>query len=367
MDDGSNGRSTRTAAAVAASLVAVAALVAVAVVLLRGGGEEPEEAAPPTEEAPTTEEVTEEATEEATEEGPTYPLTGLPMEQDPERPALIVKVSNSPEARPWTGLDEADVVYEELVEFGVTRFLAVLHSQLPEVLGPVRSARPVDAQIAAGYATPGFAYSGGRDEVHALLRNAPIVVISEGAAPGFFRDNAGRYASDPVAPHNLFLRPEEALEVVVDRGAEVLGDLGWDFDDGPPDGDDGPGTELEVAMSDSFTTGWTYDAPAGRYRRSQNGRPSLVTGPGEIGAANVVVLAVRHYVGDSGYPETDVLGEGDALILRDGRRYLARWSKPTATDALTLRTADDEVFPLKPGPTWILLPDELPDPDAGGG
>jgi hypothetical protein len=363
MDTDGNGRSTRTITVAVAAVVGVLALVAVAVVLFRGEGDEPEEAAPPTEESPATEEVTEEVTEE---EGPTYPLTGLPMAEDPERPALIVKVSNSPEARPWTGLEEADVVYEELVEFGVTRFIAVLHSQLPEVLGPVRSARPVDAQIAAGYAMPGFAYSGGRDEVHALLRDAPIAVISEGTAPGFFRDNAGSYASDPVAPHNLFLRPEEALDAVVDRGAEVLGDLGWTFDDDLPDGDDGPGTELEVAMSDSFTTGWTYDPDAERYRRSQNGRPSLVTGPGEIGAANVVVLDVRHYVGDSGYPETDALGEGDALILRDGRRYLARWSKPAVADPLALRTADDEPFPLKPGPTWLLLPDELPDGTDGG-
>jgi hypothetical protein len=362
MDTDGNGRSTRTITVAIAAAVGVLALVAVAVVLLRGGGDEPEEAAPPTEEAPATEEVT----EEATEEGPTYPLTGLPMTEDPERPALIVKVSNSPEARPWTGLEEADVVYEELVEFGVTRFIAVLHSQLPEVLGPVRSARPVDAQIAAGYAMPGFAYSGGRDEVHALLRNAPIAVISEGTAPGFFRDNDGRYASDPVAPHNLFLRPEEAIEAVVERGAEVFGDHGWVFDDEPPDGDDGPGTELEVAMSDSFTTGWTYDPDAERYRRSQNGRPSLVTGAGEIGAANVVVLEVRHYVGESGYPETDALGEGDALILRDGRRYLARWSKPAAADPFELRTADDEPFPLAPGPTWLLLPDELPDTADGG-
>ena len=354
MDDGSNGRSARTVAVVVAAVVGVLALAAVAVVLLRGGGDDTEEAT--TEERPGTEETT----EEDTEPGATYPLTGLPMEEDPDRPALLVKVSNSPEARPWTGLEQADVVYEEVVEFGVTRFITVLHSQLPEVLGPMRSARPVDAQVASGFATPGFAHSGGRDEVLALLRDAPLVAITEGTR-GFFRDNDGRYASDPVAPHNLFLRPEVALEVVTDRGAEPLGDLGWIFDDEPPENDDGAGTDLAIAMSDTFTTGWTYDEPAERYRREQNGRPSLVTGPQEIGAANVVVLAVRHYVGDSGYPETDVLGEGEALILRDGRRYLARWSKPTGADPLELRTVAGELFPLKPGPTWILLPDELPD------
>jgi hypothetical protein len=297
-----------------------------------------------------------------------WPLTGEPMTADPQRPALLVKISNSPEARPWTGIEDADVVYEELVEGGVTRFIAVLHSRLPPVLGPMRSARPVDIQVISGFGNPGFAHSGAREEVRALLAEAPAVSITEGA-PGFFRDD-GTYASNPYAPHNLFLRPDEALDAVADGGADPLGDLGWRFDDEPPADSDGVGPQLEVAMSEWFTTGWSYDAGAGVYRRSQNGEPSLVTGEGEIGAANVVVLVVRHYLGDSGFPETDVVGEGDALVLRDGQRYRARWSKPTATDALEVLTSDGEVFAFKPGPTWILLPDELPatatDADASG-
>jgi hypothetical protein len=292
------------------------------------------------------------------------PLTGLPAEEDLERPALLVKVSNSPEARPQTGFEQADVVYEELVEGGVTRFMAVFHSQLPSVVGPVRSARPVDIQVMSGYGVPGFAYSGARPEVRALLADAPAVTITEGAA-GFFRDD-GTYASTPVAPHDLFLRVTDALEAVTAGGARPLGDLGWRFADAPPPGGSDAGAELAVPMSDSFTTTWTYDAEAGLYRRAQNGAPSLVTGPGEIGAANVVVLAVRHYVGASGYPETDVLGEGEALVLRDGRRYAARWSKPQAPDPLRILTPAGEVFPLKPGPSWLHLPDELPADEPTG-
>ena len=293
-------------------------------------------------------------------------LTGEETDEVPDRPALLIKVSNSPEARPHTGLEAADVVFEELTEGGVTRFLAVFHSQLPEVVGPIRSARPVDIQLLSGFERPGFAYSGARDEVRALLADAPAATITEGA-PGFFRDD-GTYASHPFAPHDLFIETEPALETVIEAGASSLTDLGWVFDPEPPtagetDGETDGGAELQVAMSPSFRTGWTYDEVAGVYRRLQNGEPSLVTGPDRIGAANVVVLAVRHFTGDSGYPETDVLGEGEALVLRDGRRYPARWSKPTATDPLLVLTADgSETFPLRPGPTWILLPDELPAP-----
>jgi hypothetical protein len=295
-----------------------------------------------------------------TEPEPTaMPLTGVETDEVPERPALMVKVSNSPEARPQTGLEVADLVYEELTEGGITRFMAVFHSRLPEVVGPVRSARPVDVQLISGFGTPGFAYSGARDEVRAMLADAPAAPITEGA-PGFFRDD-GAYASTPVAPHDLFLRGDEALGAVVEGGAQDLGDLGWVFTTDAPDGGTTDVVPLDVAMSPSYVTTWAFDEEAGLYRRQQNGADFLVTGPDRIGAANVVVLAVRHYIGESGYPETDVLGEGDALILRDGQRYAARWSKLAATDPLQLLTSDGTApFPLRPGPTWLLLPDDLP-------
>jgi len=119
-------------------------------------------------------------------------------------------------------------------------------------------------------------------------------------------------------------------------------------------------------MSRSFRTGWTYDAAGGVYRRDQNGRSFAAVGPGEIGAANVVVLATRHYVGASGYDETDATTAGaPALVLRDGRRYEARWEKPTAGDLLRILTPDGEPFPLKPGATWVHLPsaDRMPTLD----
>jgi hypothetical protein len=115
-------------------------------------------------------------------------------------------------------------------------------------------------------------------------------------------------------------------------------------------------------MSRRYRTGWNYDAGAGVYRRLQNGEPFSVAGPGTIGAANVVVLETRHYLGQpdcygARCPETDVLTDGArAIVLRDGNRYEAMWRKPTAGDDLQLFTADGGPFPLKPGPTWLHLP-----------
>jgi hypothetical protein len=300
---------------------------------------------------------------EAATDAVVWPLTGLPTDVLPQRPALLVKVSNSPEARPQTGLAEADVVFEEVVEGGATRFIAVLHSRVPEVLGPVRSARPVDVELISGFGRPGFAYSGARPEVRDMLSRAPAVTLTEGG-PGFFRDG-GAYASHAFAPHNLFLRPQEVVEAVAERGARPLGELGWVFDEEAPapspDGDPEGGRSVRIPMSTSSVTTWVYDEQAGGYHRQQDGTPMEVTGPERVAAANVVVLDVRHYVGASGYPETEVLGSGPGLVLRDGQLHRVTWSKPTPTDPLVLRAPGRETaFPLKPGPTWIHLPDELP-------
>lgn len=355
------------------------ALVCSALLLAACSGSEPEPASPPASEPAGVEPDAPEPPE-VVEPAGFAPLAGTPLDQDAldelsGRPLLIVKVDNSPAARPQTGLEVADVVVEELVEGGITRFIALFHSQLPDAVGPVRSGRPVDVQVSSGFTTPVFAYSGARAEVQGLLRSAPVVALEEGA-PGFSR------VPDRRAPHDLFVAPTDILAAGLDRGAEPLLETAFVFADDPPagpitcdqdatDGDTGgdeetscdhPGDAVTIAMSRASIAGWTYDDDAEVYRREQNGAPTEVTGDGQVGAANVVVLATRHFLGGccdsagNAYPDTDVTGGDRALVLRDGERYEARWQKDGAQAPLELVTEDGEPFPLKPGPTWILLP-----------
>lgn len=348
----------------AALLVALLALTACS----RDDDEEPEETAEP---APV--EEPEPEPEPDGPMGPLSPLTGEPLgdEELLERPLLLAKIENSPQSRPQTGLDVADVVIEELVEGGITRFMVVFHSQMPDAAGPIRSARPVDVQLSSGYGASGFAYSGARGEVQDMLAGTPPIRVTEGGA-GFYRDGSRS------APHNLYLRPSDTLEAVIDRGAAPLSEIeiGWVFDDEAPSGEvacppdaadcEDPGLAVTIPMSPGFLSGWEYDDADGVYRRLQNGREFTVTGDGVIGAANVVVLGSRHYIGPTGYPETDATTDGErAVILRDGNRYEARWTKPTANDPILLFDDDGDPFPLKPGPTWIHLPTVSAVPDVG--
>lgn len=313
--------------------------------------------------------------------GPPSPLTGVPIPDEAhDQPLLIVKIENTPQARPQTGFDYADVVIEEVVEFGITRFMVFLHSDLPEIAGPIRSARPVDVDLLGSWGRSIFVFSGARAEVQAMLAPTPVLRKSDDAGnSSFFRDTTRR------APHNLYFRPAEALISAEIRDPDPVPDPGWTFDQAVPEGEDAcpvgavdcddPGAEITINMSSTFLTGWVYDDAEGVYRRLQNGQPFVVSeggqvgipGDREIGAANVVILGTRHYIGPTGYPETDATTpvEGErAIILRDGNRYEARWVKPSASDPIELQTLDGQPFPLKPGPTWIHLPSttDMPAP-----
>jgi hypothetical protein len=346
-------------AIVAALVVGAGAIVLTAATLAGTGADAPEQAVPateivdpePTEEPEPEPEETEgpEEVEEEADDGPRAPLTGVLLSDDQaatlaSRSALIVKIPNDPSARPQTGLDRADVVYEQETEAGITRFVAVFHSELPGVVGNVRSARLADPALVSPYRGV-MAFSGARPEVQRAIRDAGLTTVTEGGA-GFFRDGARR------APHNLYVRAPETLAA---RDAEPAPDAGWAFaEEAPPGGRDAAG-RVTASVSRSSSVGWEYDAGAGVYRRFQGGSAHRVTGEGVIGAANVVFLELGLDGRDSyGAPLYRFDGTGDALLLRDGQAYDVRWSKAGRDGAFEL-TVGDEPAVLKPGPTWIVL------------
>ncbi len=306
--------------------------------------------------------------------GPFAPLTGAVVEADVDldRPTLAVKVENSAASRPQSGLDLADVVYEELVEGGVTRFIAIFHSQTPEAIGPIRSGRLVDADVLTAYDGL-MALSGARDQVISALRNAGITTLYDGV--GFYREKSRK------APHNLYATGQALWE----RGAKSSGTDAapkwWEFEADRPDGFldcqgdltcEDAGRAVAVSMSRAYTTGWEYDEDAGVYRRSQNGKPFVVASGAQIGAANVVFLGMSVGAGEccdsSGarLVRTDVIGDGRAIVLRDGFWYEATWTKASRSAPLVLEDEAGEPFMFKPGPTWIhLAPKQnLPLPPA---
>jgi hypothetical protein len=136
-------------------------------------------------------------TTQAASVDPTCPLTGTPVPGGgavPRRPALAVKVDNYPNARPQSGLDKADVVFEQPVEGGITRYAAVFQCQDAALVGPIRSARNMDVGILGQLGNPLEVHVGGIDPVLANLNASPIVNVDLGSYGSIITNPSGRYA-----------------------------------------------------------------------------------------------------------------------------------------------------------------------------
>ncbi|MER7951769.1 DUF3048 domain-containing protein [Streptomyces sp. NPDC096079] len=276
------------------------------------------------------------------------PLTGLPARP---APVLAVKIDNVPAARPHTGLGAADLVYVEQVEGGVTRLLAVYSSRLPDLTGPVRSARESDIALLGDFDRPVLAYSGAQSALNPLLRAAPLDLVTESTTPGAFRRSADR-----PAPHNLYLRPGRALAAA--PGAGEARDIGFRFGPAPPGGT--PVTHTSVRYPAARYT-FTWSAADRAWRVAMDGREARATDTGPLTPETVVVQYVTirpsrfHDRFGAVSPYSETVGDGRALVLRDGRAHEARWSRPSAASGTTFTTPAGAPLPFAAGQVWIVL------------
>lgn len=276
------------------------------------------------------------------------PFTGLPARP---APVLAVKIDNVPPARPHTGLGAADLVYVEQVEGGQTRLLAVYSAELPERIGPVRSARESDIELLRQFGRPALAYSGSQTALKPLLQAAPLDALPPEDAPGAYVRDRGR-----AAPHNLYVLPGRVLAAAPD--AENAKDIGFRFGPAPTGGE--PVNERTVRFPASRYT-FTWSPAEKNWRVAMDGRPARTTDEGQVTAATVVVQYVTirssrfHDVLGSVSPYTETVGSGSALVLRDGRAHEARWNRPTATNGTAFTTPAGEPLNFAPGPVWVVL------------
>jgi len=284
-----------------------------------------------------------------------WPLTGLESGEVAARPALAVKIENSVDARPQTGLNSADIVWEQVVEGGITRFVAVYHSTVPAEVGPVRSLRPMDAAI-AGPLDGLMAFAGGlRPFVDAATAEGLQVLGDEGS--GFYRVKT-RYA-----PHNLYADPAKLL-ARADAAHQTA--PAAQFTVAAPDQQStavvagAPAAALTLKLSGVSHPRWTWD-PAGQWLRAEGNTPAVEADGTPLRAANVVVLRVavfntqfRDPAGNP-VPETQMVGTGEALVATGGRTLTATWTKNAAGEPVALTGADGQPVLLAPGNTWVEL------------
>jgi len=282
-------------------------------------------------------------------------LTGLSVDSTiTDRPILAVKVDNYGPARPQWALDQADAVIEENVE-GISRFVALFHSQLPDVIGPVRSARTEDLDLLSALNRPVFAYSGANQGVNAWIASA----AGSGVLVDFTAQGHGCYSRSPdrPGPHNLLLDPACAIAASPDAGpARPMWTTAssWSAPNHTGVVDD---TTFGLEM-DGVHVDWTWDSAAGVYLRSQDGQPHLAVSGVQLSARNVVEVSTTYIPSpvDARSPHAVTVGTGTGVVHRDGTAVPVVWSRETAYDPFTLADAvTGESVPLDTGTTFIEL------------
>ncbi|NHT16741.1 DUF3048 domain-containing protein [Cellulomonas sp. IC4_254] len=286
---------------------------------------------------------------------PTWPLTGVAGDVV-NRPALAVKIENTATARPQSGLEQADVVWETIVEFEVSRFVAVWQSQVPEELGPVRSVRPMDPDIVSpmhGLLT----FSGGQPGILDLVAASPVQVISHDAgAAGLYR------ISSRSAPHNVYADPaalwaqadadhqsspgeQFAFARTAERATAVVAGT--------------PATTLAFDLSSQSKPSWTWNGTV--WERSEGSKPAVAASGARLSATNVVSIVAEHpntqFGAQNGapVPTYTLVGSGEGTLATGGKTVAVRWQKDSRDAPMQLFTADGAPATLAPGNTWVEL------------
>lgn len=286
-------------------------------------------------------------------------LTGLPGANGP---LLAVKIDDTNDAHPQIGINEADVVYVEQVEAGLTRLLAIYSSNYPSEIGPVRSARISDIDLLSQYGRVAFAYSGAQTKMRPVLAAANLNNLSaERNPPTIFSRDESR-----TAPVNMILHPNLLIEHATNKlNLELirLNKSPWGF------GDVGESAANVVSVKVKFPNARyqiIWNSISKCWNLAQNGNAETTNIGKDVCVDNVIIQNVT--VEPSIYgdkfggitPLSKTVGNGTALLLRDGKYLNIDWNRNDPMQFTSWLEKDGRAVKFKAGKTWIFLTSTAP-------
>lgn len=285
-------------------------------------------------------------------------LTGAP---GIDGPVLVVKIDDTSAAHPQIGLEDADLVYIEQVEGGLTRLAAVFSSKIPTLIGPVRSARISDIEILAQYGHIAFAYSGAQSKMRPVISAANLQDF------GAQSQSSTIFTTDPLrtSPTAMVLRADLLMQKIAEKSFEIAQskNMGWTFGDAPDSG-----TAISSVVmhwpANSYTATWSQEEK--RWLLSTRDGPDIADsgktlGPTTLVIQNVLITASEFHDKVGGVtPFSATVGSGTGFILRDGKSFEALWSRPIADSGTQWSTPEGVRINFAPGQIWIALTDTAP-------
>ena len=286
-------------------------------------------------------------------------FTGLVGEN---KQILVVKIDDTNAAHPQIGIEDADLVYVEQVEGGLTRLAAIYTSKLPPLIGPIRSARISDIELLAQFGRVGFAYSGAQSKMRPVIAEANLENLSAERNPPSI------YGKDPnrIGPVDMILKPDLLLErananpkIKIETATASVFAFG-----------DAPKGETNTAIakikwpSAKYELRW--DSANEKWLIYFNEKPNMAANGEHLYADTAIIQIVSitpSIYGDKFgeiTPFSKTTGSGKAVMLRDGFSYQISWQRNLETDVTTWKSEDGDVANFKPGRTWIFLTDKAP-------
>ena len=281
------------------------------------------------------------------------PLTGEVVTEEVIQRPIFVTVNNHPNARPQSGLAQADVIYEMLAEGNVTRFLAVYQSTLPKTVGPVRSARSYFVDLAKGYDAFYIAH-GYSPEAKSMLSNNVVDNINGMNYDGTLFNRS----KDRVAPHNSYITAENILKGAEQVGAsmnysEKVVQAFYEQDESGKIGIETSQVDVYYGNNKYFHNTYMYDHQTNLYERQSAGvtTQDMLTGEA-LTFANVLFFEMKHRTIDNeGRQDIDLTSGGNAYVFQNGYLREVKWAN---VDGLPVAVeASGELVKLMPGKSWV--------------
>ncbi len=289
--------------------------------------------------------------------GPDCPLTGTPAPHGavPRRSALAVKVDNYPTARPQTGLTAADIVFEEPVEGGITRYVAVFQCRGASTVGDVRSARNIDIGILGEFGHPLLVHVGGIQPVIDNILSSPIEDFELGDYTTIIQNRPGR-----VAPYDTYTSTTAVwrMRSTADQPPKPV----FSYTEAVPAGT--PVKSISIPFSSYSPVVWKYDPTTRKFLRFYNTKADRLSNGVQNSASNVIVQYVDVYYGpwlentEGGLEVQANLythASGNAIVFRDGVEITGKWSRTTLAQPTSFTTTSGQTITMQPGNTWVEL------------
>jgi hypothetical protein len=277
-------------------------------------------------------------------------------------PVLAVKIDDTNAAHPQIGVEDAEIVYIEQVEAGLTRLAAIYSTVIPQKIGPVRSARISDIDILNQFGRVAFAYSGAQRKL------LPVIAAANLEDLGAQRQSPTIYTTDPArrSPFAMVLRADLLMQKIKDNNlpVDLAKSVGFVFGDLP---EGGKPVQQVVMNWPSATYSAQWSEKESRWHLSHNGKLNLADSGVVLGPTTLVIQMVKISPSEYGdkfggiTPLSETVGTGKAYVLRNGEVFSATWNRPFPDSGTTFSLADGSTMNFAAGQIWVALTDREPE------